>query len=479
MHLLLLSLLAFSIPLHMRIAPVIIGLLLLNWLLGGQWKNKVIRLKDNPFALLLAALYLYYVAGLLWTSNMDSGLQDIETKLSMLVLPLVIVSSPSLSRSAIHTILNGLVAGCVLSMLICIGHSVYSFYDERWQVAHGLLHDTYTNVDFFFSSRLSVFAHPSYMAMFVNLALLYLFYRLLSCGGKALPRAKKLLLVILNACFSVFIFFLASRMGMITLLLSWIGVIVFIVVKRKLFLWGAGTLILLIIGSWFLYTHSAIIASRIDYALETLRSKKLDKTSSESSAVRVLIWEQARKVIMYHPLQGAGTGDAKDELLERYRIEGMSGALEHNLNAHDQYYQTTIALGFPGGILLLLAMFLPVFVPGKRDPLFLFFILLVSLNFLVESMLETQAGVVFFAFFTSLLLAAEYSRRNGPMRIMILTQYFPPEVGAPQNRLYELGVRLARKGAEVTVMTAMPNYPQMQVRDAYRGKVYFFETMEK
>lgn len=63
------------------------------------------------------------------------------------------------------------------------------------------------------------------------------------------------------------------------------------------------------------------------------------------------------------------------------------------------------------------------------------------------------------------------------MKILILTQYFPPEVGAPQNRLFELAVRLQQKGAEVTVLTAMPNYPQMQIHPAYKGKFYSYEEM--
>ena len=63
------------------------------------------------------------------------------------------------------------------------------------------------------------------------------------------------------------------------------------------------------------------------------------------------------------------------------------------------------------------------------------------------------------------------------MKILILTQYFPPEVGAPQNRLFELAVRLQQKGAEVSVLTAMPNYPQMQIHDGYKGKFYKYEEM--
>lgn len=63
------------------------------------------------------------------------------------------------------------------------------------------------------------------------------------------------------------------------------------------------------------------------------------------------------------------------------------------------------------------------------------------------------------------------------MRLIILTQYFPPEIGAPQNRLYELAVRLQKAGVEIEVMTAMPNYPQMKIHEAYKGKRYVYEEM--
>ena len=58
------------------------------------------------------------------------------------------------------------------------------------------------------------------------------------------------------------------------------------------------------------------------------------------------------------------------------------------------------------------------------------------------------------------------------MKLLILTQYYPPEIGAPQNRLHELAVRLKKEGVDVEVLTAMPNYPKMEIFETYRkGKV--------
>jgi glycosyltransferase involved in cell wall biosynthesis len=55
------------------------------------------------------------------------------------------------------------------------------------------------------------------------------------------------------------------------------------------------------------------------------------------------------------------------------------------------------------------------------------------------------------------------------MRILFLTQYYPPEIGAPQNRLHELAVRLKANGVDVEVLTALPNYPKMEVQEAYKN----------
>ena len=63
-------------------------------------------------------------------------------------------------------------------------------------------------------------------------------------------------------------------------------------------------------------------------------------------------------------------------------------------------------------------------------------------------------------------------------KILFITQYFPPEIGAPQNRLFELAIRLKNKRAEISVLTAMPNYPEMIVKHGYKNKFYFFEEIE-
>lgn len=64
------------------------------------------------------------------------------------------------------------------------------------------------------------------------------------------------------------------------------------------------------------------------------------------------------------------------------------------------------------------------------------------------------------------------------MKLLILTQYFPPETGAPQNRLFELALRLQKQGVHVDVLTAMPNYPRYEIFPEYKGKKFVKENMQ-
>jgi colanic acid biosynthesis glycosyl transferase WcaI len=62
------------------------------------------------------------------------------------------------------------------------------------------------------------------------------------------------------------------------------------------------------------------------------------------------------------------------------------------------------------------------------------------------------------------------------MKILFVSPYFPPEVGAPQTRIYELALHLAALGQEVSVLTTFPNYPTGTVSPEWRGKVFWKGT---
>ncbi len=57
------------------------------------------------------------------------------------------------------------------------------------------------------------------------------------------------------------------------------------------------------------------------------------------------------------------------------------------------------------------------------------------------------------------------------MRVLVLSQYFTPEVGATQTRVHTFASALAARGHDVEVVCEIPNHPQGRVRPGYRGSL--------
>lgn len=64
------------------------------------------------------------------------------------------------------------------------------------------------------------------------------------------------------------------------------------------------------------------------------------------------------------------------------------------------------------------------------------------------------------------------------MTILFISDNFPPEVNAPATRTYEHCRHWVKKGANVTVITCFPNFPQGKVYPGYRNKLYQSETID-
>ncbi|WMN12466.1 glycosyltransferase family 4 protein [Marivirga salinae] len=57
------------------------------------------------------------------------------------------------------------------------------------------------------------------------------------------------------------------------------------------------------------------------------------------------------------------------------------------------------------------------------------------------------------------------------MKILFLTDNFPPEVNAPATRTFEHCKEWVKEGIEVTVITCNPNFPQGKVYEGYKNKI--------
>jgi O-antigen ligase len=158
---------------------------------------------------------------------------------------------------------------------------------------------------------------------------------------------------------------------------------------------------------WFSLTQNM----RFETVSKSVATAEQNVTTEESNGVRVLIYETAIDIIKSNYAIGVGTGDIKVELMKEYKARNMTGALENKLNAHSQFLETFIGQGIAGISLLLLLFLIPFINSIKtKNWLLMTFVFIVALNFLTESMLNTQAGVVFFAFFYSFFVSLKTNK---------------------------------------------------------------------
>ena len=64
------------------------------------------------------------------------------------------------------------------------------------------------------------------------------------------------------------------------------------------------------------------------------------------------------------------------------------------------------------------------------------------------------------------------------MKVLFLTDNFPPEFNAPATRTYEHCKEWVKQGAEVTVVTCAPNFPEGKVFEGYKNKWYQKEVLD-
>ncbi len=61
-------------------------------------------------------------------------------------------------------------------------------------------------------------------------------------------------------------------------------------------------------------------------------------------------------------------------------------------------------------------------------------------------------------------------------KILLITNYFPPEKGAASNRMNTLAEGLGKADYAVKVVCPMPNYPNGKIYDGYAGKIALIEN---
>jgi O-antigen ligase len=195
-----------------------------------------------------------------------------------------------------------------------------------------------------------------------------------------------------------------SKAGILTFSISIIALIIFSVftLKNKVF----NTIFIVSIASLVLILFSFFpnVQQRFINMFDKIaHTETLDINSTESNTARILVWETSWEIIKENPLWGVGTGDVLEQLQKRNTEKGYTGVVNLNLNAHNQFLNTQLALGIFGTLILLIIFFVLLTYPAPEYSFFIRLVVIIFLTtMLTESFLERQSGIMPFTFFAAI-----------------------------------------------------------------------------
>src|SRR5262245_44086503 len=97
-----------------------LGVFILSWLAGGDWREKKERLAANPLVWTYVVLFLLHLAGTVYSENTVNAWYNIEKKITLLFLPVVLATLPPLGKDWIRFVLLAFVATCLAATLVCL-----------------------------------------------------------------------------------------------------------------------------------------------------------------------------------------------------------------------------------------------------------------------------------------------------------------------------------------------------------------------
>ena len=265
-----------------------------------------------------------------------------------------------------------------IALLICYVNAAYGYFLLNRTGAFGVHH---------FHEVLGI--HRTYFGLTVAFSATIVIWSLsYRRPEKTVLLGAKLLLL---AFLLLSLFLLASRMP----LLSMVAVIVLMVYLRSLKM----------IRKWSLTSiFVALAAIFLLTSIDLPKSTSLERLSNYEETSRQDMWKAGIELLPESLPFGYGLGDVDHFRKDIYLKKGLYKVYNLNYNFHNQDLETALQVGLPG-LAILLANFIIVFVIAMRRKKFLaaYLIVLVSMGFLTESMLHTQKGVMFYAFFNALL----------------------------------------------------------------------------
>lgn len=381
-------------PFFKALSTLILGLsIIINLIRSGITREEI--LSKNPLYALPILFFIIYCLGLINTQNTEQGIRDLIIKLPLIILPVFFIFIPRsyLSKNKLWHYSMGYILGLVFLIINLLILGILECIETSSDLLYNL---SYT--------RLSSKNHPTYLSLYSVIGLI-LTYKI-PFGEILKTRYNNLIKISLISFLSITTILINSRTGLICLIIIYIWIIIDNLIKTRSI---KNTIILVIISiiTVFGISNIGVLNQRVEDVEKTLVNSERINPKTSSLSQRKFIYLNIHKLILKNPIIGVGIGDVKEELESFY--ESNNVYFGNYLNAHNQFFQTTLSVGILGLIILILLFILP-FIQGRDQGFILMILIVLGINFMFESMLERQMGVHCFIYIYIIIL--EFLSRN-------------------------------------------------------------------
>lgn len=387
-------------PLHNPYLPPLMILLLLSWINDNYFKfNELYRSRDK-FKILFLLFLLFFIwqsVSLLYSANLKVGLQNLGSRLSMLLFPLILFSMDGKIKSGLKVLMRVFAVSTSLYLVICFIYAIIrSVSLQNGQVLF-YPHPPETEWENYFYNNLLTFSeHPSYMAMYAILAFLISFE---SANDRLLSSVRRVSWIVSGSFLIVSLYFISSRSALISLIIIIPTYVICNLIKyrKSKIAW------VVLFGLMLLSIPFILKNERFGNLVTILKGKNSSELRIQDE--RIIIWKSAFKVINENLLFGAGIGDTREELVKEYNRSGAEKQSSNHMNAHNQFLQVSVESGIIGLLLFLSIIgFMAYTAITGKNLLYGLFIVMIVIFFMFESVLYRFAGISFFSLFSFLLL---------------------------------------------------------------------------
>lgn len=347
----------------------------------------------------LVLLWLLGLISLLWTTHRQEGVNIVIRQLGLLLFPLGFCSPiASLNRRVFF--------GSFLfwvSLFALISLLRYLLYFDL--VNHALQESGAVPV--WNGTSLPWQLTAASNSKFVESGINHIYFSILQalaivfCLSRLLINKKQTVywfVLVLNV---LIIHLFLARTGLMALYFSMVVLLVYLVFKQPSFRPYLKYSPLFLLLPLLIYFSSDGVQKKVSNSLTDFRAAgQSTDINHRSFAMRLEAWKNVAYLLKSNYLIGTGIGDVMPEMQKAYRERQTPLFEENRLPPHNQYLETSLAMGITGLIFLLLALIQPFIRAWKSDDIWFFLIVaIVFFAFLFESLLQTQLGVALCGFF--------------------------------------------------------------------------------